>query len=502
MIMISIENLTYRYHADGEAVLRNIDLTVKAGESVTVMGANGSGKSTLARIIAGLLNASQGRVGVNVAGDSELPVGILFQNPDNQFVAVTVEKEIAFSLENRGEPMAQMEKKVTETLARFGISHLRTRLMAELSGGEKQRVALAAVMVCQPPILILDEPDSYLDQAGKQALQEELAKLHRETPSMIQIRITQYPEVARLYSRLLVFERGKIVADGTPATTFEDQDLCRRTGIAFDLDTSRRIVIPSYRPPAKKGHSARLGEIRLERLSYSYPTSRPVLKGLNLELRAGEVLGLAGASGSGKSTLGHILCGLAGPTEGSLEYIDVSGQQVPADRLVGKVSGVFQQPERQFFLSTCLKEIAYGPGNLGHKLSSDEADGLFAMVGLDRDRFADRDPVTLSVGEKRRLAFAAVLAMSPDFVVLDEPTCALDQEGVGRFILMAAELKHQGRGLVVITHDGHVLRALADRILYLKDNLQHRLLSAEEFFQSGAYRTVVSSPEARAERIS
>ena len=115
------------------------------------------------------------------------------------------------------------------------------------------------------------------------------------------------------------------------------------------------------------------------------------------------------------------------------------------------------------------------------------------MAGLDRERFSGRDPVTLSVGEKRRLAFAVILAMSPDFVVFDEPTCALDQEGVGRFILLAAELKRQGRGLVVITHDGHVLKALADRILYLKGNLQHRLLTADEFFADSRTAGVVST---------
>jgi energy-coupling factor transporter ATP-binding protein EcfA2 len=137
--MIRIENLTFRYHADGEPVLRNVDLTIKAGESVAVMGANGSGKSTLARIVAGLLTATQGRVTVHTPGNFGMPVGILFQNPDNQFVAVTVEKEIAFSLENLGESLEQMEKKVTETLQRFEIPHLRKRLMAELSADSDSR---------------------------------------------------------------------------------------------------------------------------------------------------------------------------------------------------------------------------------------------------------------------------------------------------------------------------------------------------------------------------
>lgn len=500
--MIRIENLTFRYHTDGEPVLRNVDLTIKAGESVAVMGANGSGKSTLARIVAGLLTATQGRVTVHTPGNFGMPVGILFQNPDNQFVAVTVEKEIAFSLENLGESLEQMEKKVTETLQRFEIPHLRKRLMAELSGGEKQRVALAAVMVCRPPILILDEPDSYLDQAGKKALQQELAKLRQAAPSMIQIRITQYPEIARLYSRLLVFEQGKVVADDTPAAVFDNETLCRRTGIAFDHLTSRKIIVPKHRPStADKGKSDHLNEIRANKLTYSYPTSRPVLKDLNLAIHAGEVLGLVGASGSGKSTLGHILCGLMKPTAGSVECIGTSGQTILTEKLVGKVSGVLQQPERQFFLPTCLKEIIFGPGNLGHTLSDGEIDVLFGMVGLDREKFAGRDPVTLSVGEKRRLAFAAVLAMSPDFIVFDEPTCALDQEGVGRFILMAAELKRQGRGLIIITHDGLVLKALADRILYLKGNLQHLFLNADEFFQSSQYCGIVSSPPTMPEPI-
>ena len=171
--MLRFEDVSYRYAEDAPEALREVSVTVNPGEAVAVMGANGSGKSTFVRLAARLHEPSKGWVKVTDRAGRETPVGILFQNPDNQMVAVTVEKEIAFALENLATPLDEMEERITDTLARFGISHLRRRLTAELSGGEKQRVALASVMISEPEVLVLDEPDSYLDQAGKIALREE-----------------------------------------------------------------------------------------------------------------------------------------------------------------------------------------------------------------------------------------------------------------------------------------------------------------------------------------
>ena len=229
--MISFRNVTFCYDSGGAPALRDLNLEIRAGESVCIMGANGCGKSTLARILAGLLEVSQGEFELNGVADRPIPVGLLFQNPDNQMVAVTVEKEIAFALENLAVPFEEMDRRVAATLERFGIEHLRTRLTSELSGGEKQRVALASVMICMPPVLVLDEPDSFLDAQGRAALRQEEEQIRRENPDMILVRITQYPSVAKRYQRLIVLDRGQVAADGSPPQILADRSFRHKTGL-------------------------------------------------------------------------------------------------------------------------------------------------------------------------------------------------------------------------------------------------------------------------------
>jgi energy-coupling factor transport system ATP-binding protein len=493
--MIRLERVTFRYRDDSPPVLRNLDLTVSDGESLSVMGVNGSGKSTLAKILAGLLEVKQGRVHIDRNDAGRLPVGILFQNPDNQMVAVTVEKEIAFALENFGTPQPEMERLVSEALERFSIRHLRRRLTSELSGGEKQRVAMAAVMVCRPAVLVLDEPDSFLDESGKAALMEELARLRRENPDMIQIHITQYPSTAQRYPRLVVLDNGSVAADGPPSEIFQRRDFCLRTGLSFSPEDGRQLVVPEF-PRDDTGAADAVETIRLKNVGFAYLDGHPVLRNLSFTWRWGEIVGLVGPSGSGKSTLGLLLCGLLKPDSGSVAYLNREEQPVSPEKRAGQVSAVFQQPERQFFLPTCAKEVAFGPQNFGRRLRAADVADLLAMVGLQPDMFADKDPFTLSGGEKRRLAFAAVLSMFPRFVVFDEPTCGLDQEGVGRFILLAQALKRRGLGMMVITHDGDIIKHLTDRVLLLQRDAGYFLYTKDEFFQSGRWVGVVSPPAA------
>ena len=487
-LMVRCENVSFRYRDDAPPVLNNINLTIMPGEAVAVMGANGSGKSTFARLIAGLHETTRGRV---TAGDAsgDHAVGILFQNPDNQMVAVTVEKEIAFALENQGVPPPEMERRITETLTRFSITHLRRRLTSELSGGEKQRVALAAVMVCEPTVLVLDEPDSYLDEAGKAALDAELRKLHERNPAMIRIHITQYPQAARMYGRLLVFDGGVIAADGDPAEILDDPEFARRAALAFDIGADGDVEIPGR--AVNGGSDTRITRVEIHDLSFSYPGASQVLGPLEARIESGTVTGIAGASGSGKSTLGLLLCGLLAPTSGEIRYL-AGDQKVSPDDIPGRVAAILQQPERQFFLPTCEEEVAFGPKNVGRPLDADQMRAFFELTGLTFQRFAPRDPFRLSGGEKRRLAFGAVLAMGPSVVVFDEPTCALDPEGVGRFVQLARALRNSGTGAVVITHDGDVLRALADSIIVLDREKGGRQMPSASFFDDPDLASMVS----------
>ncbi|MEW6413122.1 MAG: energy-coupling factor transporter ATPase [Candidatus Zixiibacteriota bacterium] len=490
--MIELENVTFRYREDARPALKSVSLRVNDGETVCVMGANGSGKSTLAKLLAGLVEPQQGQVRISRISSRAIPVGIIFQNPDNQMVAVTVEKELAFALENLGYSQEKMETAITGALATFNLTHLRRRLTTELSGGEKQRVALASVMIFEPDVLVLDEPDSFLDEQGKSALREELENIRRRQPRVIQIHITQYPQIARLYKRLVVFSEGEVAADGDPADIFRRTEFCERVGLRFPISEGKRIVVPHRSDIQAMRKQPSVVTIESDVLGFRYSENGHIIRNLSFDVAAGEAVGIVGLSGSGKSTLGNLLCGLLTPTDGGVSYLDRNGQPVDISAVAGRVTGVFQQPEKQFFLPTCSEEMAFGPMNLGRRLSREQQIALFAMVGLDASKFADRDPFTLSGGEKRRLAFAVVLSMRPDFVVFDEPTCGLDPEGVGRFILMAGELKKMGVGLVIISHDGDVIKSLADKVVYLRNDASNLVMPRTDFFANPDYCKIVS----------
>jgi energy-coupling factor transport system ATP-binding protein len=496
--MISLDNVTYWYREGGEAAVRNISLKFSPGESVCIMGSNGSGKSTLAKLIAGLVKPGRGQVTVNgrlSSSESQYPrIGILFQNPDNQMVATLVEKELAFALENKAMPQADMEEAISRLAGRFEISHLLRRLTNSLSGGEKQRVALASVMIEDPPVLMLDEPDSFLDETGRRQLESELARIRADHPGLIELRISQDPAVALSYPRLVVLQGGQVAADCSPGEVFSKPELPRRMGIGRTPRRAGGFGLPNLLRPAPAESGQRLARMSMDSLSFAYPMSGAILENISLQLRTGEIVGLVGPTGVGKSSLGLLLCGLLRPSEGTMTCWSDSNEAIPLDRLQGRVVILLQQPERQFFLTTCAREIAFGPANFGREMSPSDLAEFFQMVGLDPDQFRDRDPFSLSAGEKRRLAFAAVLSLAPEMVVFDEPTAGLDQEGTGRFIEMAMRLKQQRIGQLVISHNGDIIRRLADRVLYLRDKNRLIELTPDQLFSGKEFSTVVSRP--------
>lgn len=458
--MIKCDQVTVRFSGATRDSLHRLNLTIEKGESVCVMGANGSGKTTLARLLAKLITASSGTVSVEAtSGDATVPVGLLFQNPDNQMVAVTVEKELAFGLENRAMPMGEMKPRVQALAVRFDIAPLLPRLTGELSGGEKQRVALAATMITRPAVLVLDEPDSYLDEPGRKMLDAELARLHSEQPELIEIRITQYLSVARRYPRLILLHDGEVVADGAPGPILADRELCRRCGLVWDAEETVTNLTNS-------GDSVGHDKVCLQDVSFQYEQSEQILSAISVAVRQGETVGLVGASGSGKSTLGWLWCGLLKPNAGWVVVMS-GGSSTGAPR-PPTVTGALQFPERQFFLPAVREELAFGPRNLGLQLAEEEAFRLLQSVGLDPGQFLERDPYTLSAGEKRRLAFAVIMGMRPSFVLFDEPTCGLDPAGVGRFLALSGKLKQRGLGQLVISHDKTVISAITDRVMCLE----------------------------------
>jgi len=495
--MIELDHISYWYPRREDAALRDLSLRVNDGESVCIMGRNGSGKSTLIKLIAGLIKPHRGRLTVDgriksESGDGQ--VGILFQNPDNQMVTTLVEKEIAFALENRAIPQATMERDIARIAAQFGIEHLLRRLTSELSGGEKQRVALASVMVQNPAVLLLDEPDSYLDQEGRRILAAELARLHQSDRELIELRITQSAQVARDYPRLIVLNDGAVVADGKPELILGDRRLGAIAGLTIPDLSQVKVSVPENLGSGQESDDQRLHTVRLEQVSFAWPMGEAVFRNISMSLQAGETVGLIGPTGVGKSSLGLLMAGLHQVDKGQVLYLHKSGLGLPVEVVRGQLTLMLQQPERQFFLETCAEEIAFGPGNRGRTLASGEIDRFLEMVGLNAARFADRDPFSLSAGEKRRLAFAVVLALAPSFIIFDEPTAGLDGDGVGRFLALSRSLREMGLGQMIITHDGDVVSQLCDRTLYMTPRGDVLALSPSELLGDPRYAGVVSSP--------
>ncbi len=470
MNSIMLDHVTYRYRPHQRPALDNISLQLNPGDRVCIMGANGSGKTTLVRFIAGLLPNQQ-------TTGNRPNVAFLFQNPDNQMVAVTVEKELAFGLENVAMPTPDIEKRINLEAAQFDITHLLRRLSSELSGGEKQRVALASVLVGGPSILILDEPDAFLDQRGKQMLNVELERIRAQHPSLVELRIAQSIPVARQYPRVLVMAGGQIIADGAPDSVLTSVEK------SYADDSSFVTGLSSVESGAASSIHVENIEVQLG--------GRTILGDLNLTLSRARTLCIVGATGSGKSTLGHVLAGLVQPSAGLISFVDADGKVIDKSRRAQVITAVLQQPERQFFLPTCAEEVALGPRNLGLPIDDAAVDLMLLGTAVKSENLARRDPFSLSTGEKRRLAFAVALAMATPFIIFDEPTAGLDFSGIHMFIQLSDSLRHERRGQVIITHEAGIVRALADEVLVLEAG-RGRRYSRSEFFRQYPWQALLS----------
>jgi len=497
--MIKFDGVSYRF-PDGKVGLDNISLEISRGEKIALVGGNGSGKTTLTLLLNGLLRPTTGTVRVcalspsfeKEAAELKQKVGIVFQNPDNQLVSTTVEREIAFSLENRNLSWAEMNSRVNQALEQFHLGEMRNRLTAELSGGEKQKLALAAVMAAKPEVLILDEPDSYLDEAGKQLLELAIKMLSAENNTLTLIQITQYSQVANRYPRIIAMDKGQIIGDGTPDKIYGEAKTMYTSGIDVPLEYRLKsgiefdIVIPEGRE--YRGRKIRKIEFRDVSFSYDSREDSFRLEDLNFRLDANKVYGLVGPSGSGKSTLMQLCTNLIKPSKGKIDY----GTENISP---GSLGAVFQQPERQFFLETVEKELRFGLTNIG----ADDIDGKVGStcdkIDLPRGVFAGRDPQTLSGGEKRRLAFGTIISMFPDFIFFDEPTCGLDSVGIAYLKFIVRDLVQSGAGGVIISHSGDIIYSLADEVIELRQGRIAEIASCKEYFETADYSSFLSKPE-------
>ena len=462
--MIELEALSVRYGT--LPALEGIALRVAPGEFVLVSGRSGCGKTTLARVVAGLVPAVipahvEGHVKVSGLDPTRTPaaslakhVGMVFQNPATQLFCLTVEEEVAFGPRNLGFDEQQVRERVDWALGATGLADMRRRAPFELSGGGQQRLAIAAALALRPPVLVLDEPLASLDREGARQVLRTLAELsgiHGVTVLMIEHRLA---EAARVASRIVLMDRGRIVADGPAAIVSADHARLAELGLAPDE------AQPSGRPHATGSAADGLALVELHHVSAAY-NGRTVLADINLRLDSGEFVALVGENGSGKTTLARVLAGLMRPRSG--RRVVRSGVRTEPGRGIGLLA---QNPLDQLLTERVDDEVALGPRNWA---LFDERAHEATLAAADLGGLRGRAPLSLSVGQQQRTVLAATLALRPGLLILDEPTLGQDWAHLKRLMDFVAELNELGSTILLITHDHDLAARYARRQLLMRD---------------------------------
>lgn len=464
--MIDVKNLSFLYSMAGAVTIDHISIEIHHNEVVAIIGPNGSGKTTLGYCLCGIIphlikGKMDGDVVIDGKNTKERPfkdimqdIGIIFQDPDAQFVTLRVKDEIAFGLENTDLPQKEVNARIDEVVRRFGLSNLLNSAPQDLSMGQKQKVALASVLAMRPKILLLDEPASTLDPRGQRKFLDAIEELKGDITIILLTHNFDY--VRRIADRVIVIHERTVKFDGTPGLLAR-KDVLRLFGVN-DGRYNKNQSIPSARQI-----------VCVDGLSYRYSRSRkPSLDGVSFVMDKGEVLGVVGPNGCGKSTLLFLMHGLFKPSRGKIliDGRDVSQMDFP--ELAERQGILFQNPNHQIFCPSIKEELAFGLKNLG--LSDEEIEGRIRLASgfLNSDDLS-KDPHSLSYGQRKLLSLTTVLAMDPGIILLDEPELGMDIGFMDKFEKTLLKLNLSGKTFVIASHDLDLIEDVAHRILFLED---------------------------------
>ncbi len=495
---VAVRGLRCAYPGTASPALAGLDLELAPGALAVVMGATGAGKSTLARCLTRLVPCF---VPAQVSGDIRLlgepigerrvaelagTIGMVFQDFEAQLFSTDVTQEVVFGLEHTAVPPAEMPARAARALATVGLAGFEGRDPTTLSGGEKQRLAIAGLLAMRPPIMVLDEPTTDLDPVGRAEVLRVLAGLRAEGLTLV---VIEHDTAAAMDADLLlVLGEGRVLARGAPRAILADVAACAAAGIRAP-DTCRVFAAlglpdppleveaaaerlraagavpkpPRFLPPPRPTGPPL---IDVRGLRHRYATGHEALADVSLAIRPGEFVALVGQNGSGKTTLAKHLNGLLEPTEGTVRLEGRDLRALSLEQIAQRVGYVFQDPDHQLFAATIEEEVAFGPQNLGLAPAEVEAriGEALAAVGLEA---RDADPFLLDKGVRQRLAVAAVLALRPAVLVLDEPTTGLDFPEQQKMMALLRDLHARGQTIVIITHTPWVIAEYAARVVLL-----------------------------------
>lgn len=505
--LVVFDKYNFKYKAQAEPSLFDIDLKVKKGEKILIVGPSGSGKSTLAKSLNGQIpNTFPGDLtgsclidGKNLRDSSifdlSLSVGTVLQDTDGQFVGLTVAEDIAFSLENDNVDQEEMKKIVHKWADELGLVKLLDMKPGELSGGQKQSVSIAGVLVSDVPILLLDEPLANLDpQSGRKTMKllKKLADKLGYTVIVIEHRL----EEALLLDpdRIVVIADGNLVADLSPTDLLKTDilekigirrplyiDAMKYAGIDFssydklaDFDQVQILEkdlekIENWAESQERKEDEKSGQnlIKIENLTFAYEKEN-ILQNLSLEIDKGEIISILGPNGAGKSTLAKLLCGFLRPDEGRIFIGGKDSKDLSIKEIADSIGFILQNPNAMISKAMIYDEVAFGlrVRGLSEEEIKEKVNKALEICGLYSFR---KWPISaLSYGQKRRVTIASILVLDPEVIILDEPTAGQDLNHYTKMMEFIREInKKYGLTILMISHDMHLIEEYTDRAIVI-----------------------------------
>jgi energy-coupling factor transport system ATP-binding protein len=484
-----VEQLSFKYRDRPEYALRDVSFELEAGQIMLVAGTSGCGKTTLIRCINGLIPRSykgevEGQIYLHgektsdksLAAISQI-VGTVLQDPERQILGSRVVNEVAFGLENLGLPPAEITARVDDTLDYLGINHLRRRETFYLSGGEKQKVALAGILAMQPSILLLDEPLASLDPASAQEALRLIRRLADEGRAILIVEHRVEDILKIRPEKALFLVDGQVHYLGPTASLERAIDYHEvKLPAPMIIVKARHDPAPAYVPPlppllagegrvgVTQAEEVGMPLVQFEKVSFAYEEGPLVLHDVNLTINRGDVIAVLGPNGAGKTTLVKHAIGLLKPTAGQVLVEGVDTHELSVAEIARTLGYVFQSPSHMLFAPTVQEELAFGPKNLGYDRATIDESIAEAVRILNLSGLEEYPPLALSFGQQKRVSIAAIMSMRSKILVMDEPTAGQDYKNYMAFMDSILQLPNF-EAILFITHDIDLAVCYANRVI-------------------------------------